>query len=62
MLGKVIDKKGYSIRTLANELKISEKMLKNKIEGKSEFKVREVLKMSILLNLSYNEVKDIFFN
>lgn len=61
MLETIISKKGFTIRTLANELGICENALKDKINRKSEFKVGEVLKISGLLKLSYNEVTDIFF-
>lgn len=61
MLETIISKRGYTIKTFAKELGISEKTLKEKLKRKANFKVGEVLRISILLKLSYNEVSDIFF-
>ena len=61
MLEAIIYKRGYTIKTFANALGVSEKTLINKLNRKSEFKVGEVLKIIFLLNLDYNEVSVIFF-
>ena len=61
MLENLISKRGYSIPYLAKELGISEKILKSKLERKTEFKVGEVLRISLLLKLNYNEISNIFF-
>lgn len=61
MLENLISKRGYSIPYLAKELGISEKTLKSKLERKTEFKVGEVLRISLLLKLNYNEISNIFF-
>ena len=61
MLETIISKRGYTIQTFAKELGISEKTLKEKLKRNTDFKVGEVLRISILLKLSYNEVSDIFF-
>ena len=61
MLENLISKRGYSITYLAKELGISEKTLKSKLERKTEFKVGEVLRISLLLKLNYNEISNIFF-
>ncbi len=61
MLKTIMSKRGYNIKTLAKELGISEKSLKDKLERRSEFKVGEVLTITFLLKLNYNEVSVIFF-
>ncbi len=61
MLENIISKRGYTLQTLATELGISVKSLKNKLKRKSEFKVGEVLRITLLLKLNYNEVSVIFF-
>lgn len=61
MLENLISKRGCSIPYLAKELGISEKTLKSKLERKTEFKVGEVLRISLLLKLNYNEISNIFF-
>lgn len=49
-------------KTLAAHLGLSEQALYNKISGKTEFKNSEIVKLADILNLTMNDVNDIFFS
>lgn len=57
-----ITRAGVTNRFLARNLGISEQAFYNKISGESEFKSSEIRKLSGLLNLSFNDINDIFFS
>lgn len=57
-----IARAGVTNRFLARNLGISEQAFYNKISGESEFKSSEIRKLSGLLNLSFNDINDIFFS
>ena len=42
----------YNLRTLANKLNISEKTLKSRIEGRTDFKQKEMEEIAKLFNTS----------
>ena len=53
--------KGYTIETLATEMKISRTALFNKIHNKKEFLMSEVQSIKSILGLDYEEFQSIFF-
>lgn len=57
-----IDRSGLKQQWLAEQLEISRGAFANKIMGKSEFRVNELLKLTELLNLSDNEKIDLLDN
>lgn len=57
-----IDRSGLKQQWLAEQLGISRGAFANKIIGKSEFRVNELLKLTELLNLSDNEKIDLLDN
>lgn len=54
--------KNLTYEDVSRVLKISVPTFSNKINGKNEFTLSEVTKLSIYLNLSKEEKEDIFFN
>ena len=52
---------GLKYKAIADRLGLSPYALQLKIDNKSEFKVREVDALSMLLGLSLREKNDIFF-
>ena len=60
MLEHIIDQKGIKKSFIAEQLGISRMSLRNKISGKSEFKVSEMSKLQGLLNLDDATTRDIF--
>ena len=62
MLEKVIDQKGIKKAFLAEQLGISRMSLRNKISGKSEFKVSEMSRLQGLLNIDDATARDIFLS
>lgn len=60
-LKEVINEKGYKLEFVAKELGISPMGLNYKIKGKSPFKLSEVDKLIVLLNLKKENITDIFF-
>lgn len=61
MLSQKIRENGYTLETLASAMKLSRTGLFNKIHNKTEFRITEINKMTILLNLKKREVNHIFF-
>ena len=54
--------KNLTYEDVSRVLKISVPTFSNKINGKNEFTLSEVTKLSIYLNLSKEEKEEIFFN
>lgn len=50
-----------SNRVLSARLGLSEQAFYNKMSGKTEFKNSEIVKLADILNLSINDVNNIFF-
>ena len=61
-LKKTIEESGLKKMVLAQKLGISLHALANKVNGKSEFKVTEVLMLESSLGLNNEETRAIFFN
>ncbi|MDY5912430.1 MAG: helix-turn-helix transcriptional regulator [Inconstantimicrobium porci] len=53
---------GLTQRKIAKKLGISEKSYNHKEQGKSDFKLQEVKSISKKINLSMEEVNNIFFD
>lgn len=51
---------GVSNRAIAAHLELSEQALYNKMNGKTEFKNSEIVKLAEILGLSMNDVNVIF--
>lgn len=60
LLEQTIQNSGIKMSHIADQLGISRAGLNNKISGKSEFKVSELLQMQRLLNLDDATTRDIF--
>lgn len=54
--------KNLTYEDVSRVLKISVPTFSNKINGKNEFTLSEVTKLSVYLNLSKEEKEEIFFN
>lgn len=54
--------KNLTYEDISRVLKISVPTFSNKINGKNEFTLSEVTKLSVYLNLSKEEKEEIFFN
>lgn len=61
-LKKTIEESGLKKIAIAQKLGISLHALVNKVNGKSEFKVTEVLMLESILGLRNEETRAIFFN
>lgn len=59
-LSEKISNSGYKFNFIADQLGISYMALNNKLSGKSDFRVSEVRKLSVLLNLSAEEKQKFF--
>ncbi len=64
-IGKNVEKlmlnNNITIEELSNKLQIEPQELTNKIQGKQEFCVTDVLSITQVFNLSNEQVKQIFF-
>ena len=60
-LKEKIEKKGLKKKVVARELDLTPYGLSKKLEGTTEFKVSEVVKLSNLLDLTDDEKNAIFF-
>ncbi len=60
-LKNVIESKGISMTFIAKKIGISRESLYNKVQGKTEFKASEIVKISSLLSLTNKEREMIFF-
>lgn len=58
---KIVEK-GYTITSLAKELKISKTTLSQKINNKIKFSQTDMRKITKKLDLTGNDVKEIFLN
>ncbi|NOW85583.1 DNA-binding XRE family transcriptional regulator [Clostridium beijerinckii] len=54
--------KGLLQKKAAEELGLTEKSYNHKENGKTEFKTNEILKISSVLNLTIDDVNEIFFD
>ena len=61
-LKEKIDKSGYKLSYLADQLGISRFSLRNKLNEKSQFKMSEIKKLAILLKIPNNEISLYFFS
>lgn len=52
---------GYKRKYLAQAMRMSDSSLRNKLEGKSEFKLSEAQRLSVLLGLSPEEQNRCFW-
>lgn len=59
-LRNLIDDSGLKMNFIASELNLSRESLYYKLEGKTEFKVSEVQKLTRVLNMS-NDMRNIIF-
>ena len=59
---ELIKSRNISVDEVAQKLKISVKQLENKIEGKEEFYVSEVIELTEIFDLDIKAVSEIFFN
>lgn len=57
-----IARKSMTLRSLSDELNISEQTMQNKLSGTTEFKNSEIVKLAGLLSLSLEDVNQIFFD
>ena len=53
---------GVTNRRIANDLGLSEQALYNKLNGQTEFKNSEIVKLTKILQLSMDSVNSIFFD
>lgn len=60
-LVEAIKRSGLKIGFIASELGLSSTGFRNKMEGRSDFTVPEMLKLSALLNLKASQRNEIFF-
>ena len=58
----LIHDKKVNVNTLADDLQISRQSLYLKLNGARSFRAEELLKMAISLNMSPEEILNIFFN
>lgn len=56
-----IVRKGYTQEAIAKEIGITARTMSSKVRGKSEFGVDEATKIKELLNLTADEMDNIFF-
>ena len=56
-----IEEKGLKLKAIAEKLGITPYCLQRKIENENEFKVSEVDKLSVMLGLTLEETRAIFF-
>ena len=61
LLNKKIKKSGMTVVAIAEKSGILRETLYNKLNGSSDFKASEILKLSNTLGLSADERNDIFF-
>ena len=61
LLNEYIKKAGYKKTHIAKELKLSNQGFSNKITGKSDFSVPEILKLCDLLKIKNDVREKIFF-
>lgn len=54
--------KGLIQRRMANKLQITPKTYNSRENGRSEFRTDEILNITAILNLSLEEVNEIFFD
>ena len=57
-----IARAGVSKREIAAQLGVSEQAFYNKLNGRAEFKNSEIIKLSVMLGLSMEDVNLIFFS
>ena len=57
---EVLGTRGGKAR-LCEQLKITSASLENKLKGKTEFKISEMLKISEILGISKNDIHEYFF-
>lgn len=55
-------RKGISIPQLADVLKLSKKTMYTRFSGETDFNLSEIRKIADVLELSYEEIKVIFFD
>ena len=60
-LNKAIDNSGIKKNSIASQLNIERRTLANKLSGKSEFTVSQLDGMQRILQLSHDDLIDIFF-
>lgn len=60
-LAQEMKNNGYTIEALATAMGLSRTGLFNKIHNRTEFRITEINKITILLNLKKREVNRIFF-
>lgn len=53
---------GLTLQDVSDEIGISRQSFSNKVSGKSEFKASEIKAIASLLNLTAEQVNDIFFD
>lgn len=61
LLKEKINMSGYRLRFIAKKVGITYQALHNKIYNKTEFKQDEIQKLKIILELTHEEVVQIFF-
>lgn len=60
-LENLINEKGFKLKSLAENMGLTYGSLRNKLDGRTEFKVSEMISLSELVNLSSEEML-YFFN
>lgn len=61
LLGEKIKDSGMTMVAIASKSGITRETLYNRLNGKTEFKASEILRISCVLNLSESERNKIFF-
>lgn len=61
-VGELIKSRNTTIAEIAQKLNITEKKLRDKIEGKDEFYVSEVIELTEIFDLDIKSVAQIFFD
>ncbi len=61
-VGELIKSRNVTIAEIAQKLNITENELRNKIEGKDEFYVSEVIELTEIFDLDIKSVAQIFFD
>lgn len=62
LLYAMIRQKGYNIKSLANKIGMSQMTLYLRLEGKRHFKLQELKKIATALELTGDQIKEIFFS
>lgn len=61
LLKSIIRENNYTVKSLSEQLGISESTLRRRLSGRSAFTVKEVGRLEVLLGLTKRQMEEIFF-